>query len=87
MREGTDDVTEIHPTQEIGGTEARMVELGQQLLRSPGALTLPTLDDLQSLLPNAAIEEVGQRRELVIYTGWSTHTDGETLVPMIEGVD
>lgn len=50
---------------------------------------------LQALLPDAAIEEVGERRELVIYTGLATatydrdadewtETRGGRLVPMDE---
>lgn len=41
-----------------------------------------TFDDLVRLLPEAAIETVGDREELVIYTGWSVAADGETLEPM-----
>lgn len=41
-----------------------------------------TLKGLQGLLPDAAIEEVGDREELVIYTGLSVAEDGRTLVPM-----
>lgn len=38
-----------------------------------------TLTDLSAAFPNAHIEEVGDRRELVIYTGWSACTyDRET---------
>lgn len=52
-----------------------------------------TYDELAALLPDAAIEEVGDRRELVIYTGLSTATydaekdewaDSPELVPMPE---
>jgi hypothetical protein len=55
-----------------------------------------TLRQLQRLLPDAAIEEVGERRELVIYTGLSTATYSENrdewterrwLVPMPEFLD
>lgn len=52
------------------------------VLRSFGGLQLPTIDDLQALLPDAHIERVGDREELVIYTGWSTADDAVTLVPM-----
>lgn len=45
-----------------------------------------TYDDLQALLPEAAIEEVGDRRELVIYTGWSRGKD-DVLVAMAEPDD
>ena len=53
------------------------------------------LDDLKAMHPDAAIEEVGDRREIVIYTGLSTATyDPETdrwtesdqLVPMPESL-
>lgn len=58
-------------------------------LRSSGALTLPTIDDLQAVLPDAAIEVVERhgRAELVVYTGWSLHKDGKTLVPMVDPTD
>jgi hypothetical protein len=55
-----------------------------------------TLRQLQRLLPDAHIEEVGDRRELVIYTGLATatydpNTDQWTnrryLVPMTEDLD
>lgn len=57
-----------------------------------------TLRGLESLLPNAAIDEVGERRELVIYTGLSvatydpdadewTDTPRGRLVPMPEMLD
>lgn len=54
-----------------------------------------TLAELQALIPGAAIEEVGDRRELVIYTGlaaevydpatdtWTVPLDGQ-LVPYAE---
>lgn len=56
-----------------------------------------TYEELVSILPDAHIEEVGDRRELVIYTGWSTATyDDDTgewtitpndlLVSMPEGL-
>lgn len=40
-----------------------------------------TLAELQALLPDSAIEEVGDREELVIYTGWS-RDENDYLVPM-----
>lgn len=57
-----------------------------------------TLGELAAALPNAHIEEVGERRELVIYTGWSsatydtekdewTDTPDLALVPMPEFLD
>ena len=57
-----------------------------------------TIRGLMSLLPDAHIEEVGDRRELVIYTGWSigtydadedrwTDTPHGRLVPMPEFLD
>jgi hypothetical protein len=60
--------------------------------------TPKTLRGLQGLLPNAAIEEVGERRELVIYTGLSvatydadlddwTETPRGRLAPMPEFLD
>lgn len=55
--------------------------------RTPGGATMGeqpmTLEQLQALLPDAHIEEVGDRRELVIYTGLSEGTDGY-LVPMVD---
>lgn len=56
------------------------------LLRSPGAFTLPTIDDLHALLPDAHMEPVGARQEVVIYTGWSVTEDG-VLVPMPKDKD
>lgn len=59
---------------------------------------LPTLADLETLLPGAAMEEIGDRRELVIYTGlttatydaerdeWTDTSDGR-LVPYPEELD
>lgn len=41
------------------------------------------LADLEALFPDAAIEEVGDRREVVIYTGLSVTPDGR-LVQMPE---
>lgn len=35
-----------------------------------------TVKQLQEMLPEAAIEEVGERQELVIYTGWSVGSRG-----------
>lgn len=64
--------------------------------RRNGVMPSMTLRQLQARFPDAAIEEVGDRRELVIYTGLSTGTyDGDTdewtarrwLVPMPEGLD
>lgn len=57
-----------------------------------------TYRGLVGLFPDAAIEEVGDRRELVIYTGLSTatydpdldewtDTPGGRLVPMPEHLD
>jgi hypothetical protein len=57
-----------------------------------------TIRGLMGLLPNSAIEEVGDRRELVIYTGLSvgtydyeadewTDTPRGRLVPMPENLD
>ena len=55
-----------------------------------------TLERLQKLLPDAAIEEVGDRRELVIYTGLSsavyypatdTWDESPVLVPMSDALD
>jgi hypothetical protein len=55
-----------------------------------------TLRQLERLLPDAAIEEVGDRRELVIYTGLSTGTydpkrdewtERRWLVPFPEELD
>lgn len=40
------------------------------------------LDDLQARFPDAAIEEVGKRREVVIYTGL-TVGDNDQLVAMV----
>ena len=60
--------------------------------------TPATYAELEALLPSAAIEEVGKRRELVIYTGlsvatydadtytWTDTPDGR-LVPMDEHLD
>lgn len=44
---------------------------------------LPTLGDLEALIPDAHVEPVGDRRELVIYTGWKLDDEDEqTLVPL-----
>lgn len=63
------------------------------MLTSPRAVTV---DDLEQLLPDAAVEVVGDRRELVIYTGLTDATydptvdvwtpTGGRLVPMPEGL-
>lgn len=64
----------------------------------PSGPLLPYLSDLEALLPGAAIEEVGERRELVIYTGlavevydpakdeWLPTSDGR-LVPFPDELD
>lgn len=55
----------------------------EKLARLHAKLTAPptTVAELESLLPQAAIEETeNDRKELVIYTGWSD--DSGTLVPM-----
>lgn len=45
-----------------------------------------TAAELHALLPEAHIESVGEREELVIYTGLTECNDG-SLVPMNEDLD
>ena len=45
------------------------------------SVRLPEFDDLDALLPQATLDFVGDRREIVIYTGWTVADDG-TLLPM-----
>jgi len=44
-------------------------------------MTPKTWDDLSEMLPDAALELVGERQEVVIYTGW-TVDEHDNLVPM-----
>lgn len=39
-------------------------------------------DDISALLPDAHMELVGDRREVVIYTGWTVADDETHIVPM-----
>lgn len=44
-----------------------------------------SLEELEVLLPDAAVEEVAARRELVIYTGW--HAGRAIALPRSEFAD
>lgn len=66
----------------IGSGWAREPYVPSTGRRIVNELKLLTLDELRVVFPQAHFESDNERGEVVVYTGWSVHDDGKTLIPM-----